>query len=137
VKISFDTNSDSYDDALSALNAAYGVESVSASSLDAIARSDMGTVPMTKDELEVLWRSMPLEYRTSDFYGNEEVDRVLRAFGSQDELRSWVGFEPINPVPYEKEIAKYLLSSSEIDLDDFIMYKDIRNWQIDTRTGEE
>ena len=135
MKISFDTNSDSYDDALSALNAAYGVESqpVETPSQGAIEETEIETVPMTRDELVVLWRSMPLEYRSKDFYGEEEVDRVLRAFGSQDELRSWVSREPFHEVPYEKEIAKYLLSSTEIDLDDFIMYYDIRNWQIHIR----
>lgn len=132
MKISFDTNSDSYDDALSALNAAYGVESqpVETQSQGAIEETEIETVPMTRDELVVLWRSMPLEYRTSEFYGDEEVDRVLRAFRSQDELRSWVSREPFHEVPYEKEIANYLLSSTEIDLDDFMMYYDIRNWQI-------
>jgi len=61
VKISFDTNSDSYDDALSALNAAYGVESLSASSLGAIARSDMDTGPMTREKFEALYASIPPE----------------------------------------------------------------------------
>jgi hypothetical protein len=137
VKISFDTNSDSYDDALSALNAAYGVESVSASSLGAIARSDMGTVPMTRDDLISQWKSLPDEYRTADFYGAEEVNRLLRGFGSEQEIRDWL------QIPYdwcfdnEEKISEYLLSSEEIDPDDFIMFHDIRNWYILKDSEEE
>ena len=134
MKISFDTNNDSYDDALSALNAAYGVESLSASSLGAIARSDMDTGPMTRDEFEELLTSVPQEYRVdSDLYG-EEIARIQRIYKTEEVLRNRLD----KALNYHwcpellKNTIEYLLSLDEITAEDFLGYNEIQDWLIMT-----
>ena len=136
MKISFDTNNDSYDDALSALNAAYGVESQSEETLahGAGRGTEIKTVPMTRDEFEELLTSVPQEYRVdSDFYG-EEIARIQRIYKTEEVLRNRLD----KALNYHwcpellKNTIEYLLSLDEITAEDFLVYNKIQDWLIMT-----
>ena len=124
MKISFDTNNDSYDDALSALNAAYGVESQSEETLahGAGRGTEIKTVAMTRDEFEALYASIPPEeLRTED--DNVVLKTLLPDKQSRKNSALFCVDKLVGPVV---EIYQFLLDEGTFEFEDWIKAANIQ-----------